>query len=205
MTETTNNKVYWVKGNTQPFIIPLEQEVVTVQDEIVAEPYYPDENDEIVVNFVGKWMKYPYTPNVDGNLLIFTISSTIPAGSYSVEVIVKHPDGTQLRSQWDNQVVITNSNPSVLQEWDDFKHQDITARAALFFFAKGDKGDPFTYDDFTEEEIEELQRPARDAVVEVEQARGTYQSLGARLNAMDDNTNSRLLKITDTEFNAIFN
>ena len=140
MTETTNNKVYWVKGNTQPFIIPLEQEVMTEQDEIVAEPYYPDENADIVVNFVGKWMKYTYIPRVDGNLLIFTVNATMPAGNYDVEIVVKNQDGTQYRSQWDNQVVITNSNPSVLREWDEFKQQDITARAALFFFAKGDTG-----------------------------------------------------------------
>lgn len=169
MAETTNNKVYWVKGNTQPFIIPLEQEVMTGQDEIVSEPYYPDENADIVVNFVGKWMRYPHKPIVDGNLLIFTVNATMPAGNYDIEVVVKNQDGTQHRSQWDKQVVITNSNTSVLQEWNEFKQQAITARAALFFFAKGDKGDAFTYEDFTQEQIEGLKKPAYDAAQELTQ------------------------------------
>jgi hypothetical protein len=41
--------------------------------------------------------------------------------------------------------------------------------AMPYFWAKGDKGDPFTYDDFTAEQIAELQRPATDAVTELTQ------------------------------------
>ena len=35
---------------------------------------------------------------------------------------------------------------------------------------KGDKGDPFTYDDFTPEQIAELQRPATEAAAVANQA-----------------------------------
>lgn len=163
------NKVYWVRGNTQTLLIPLEKEVMTPQEEIEVEPYYPEEGSEIVVRLVGQYNKYSYTPQVDGNLLLITDNGGIGRGCYSVEILVTNPDGTHDRSMWENQVVVTDSNASVLQEWDEFKKQNVKARAALFFFAKGDKGDPFTYDDFTPEQIEELQRPATEAAERIDE------------------------------------
>ena len=158
------NKIYWVRGNTQELLIPLEQEIVPEEGEIQVEPYYPAEGATVTVCLVGKYKKYTYTPTIDGNLLRFTESGTIQAGIYGVEVLVNNPGGTQYRSLWDNQIVVTNQNDSVLQEWDEFRQLDVKARAAVFFFAKGD---PFTYQDFTPEEIEELQKPARDAAKEI--------------------------------------
>ena len=135
------NKIYWVRGNTQELLIPLEQEIVPEEGEIQVEPYYPADGATVTVCLVGKYKKYTYTPTIDGNLLRFTESGTIPAGLYGVEVLVNNPDGTQHRSLWDNQIVVTNQNDSVLQEWDEFRQLDVKARAALFFFAKGDKGE----------------------------------------------------------------
>lgn len=270
------NKIYWVRGNTQELLIPLEQEIVPEEGEIQVEPYYPAEGATVTVCLVGKYKKYTYTPTIDGNLLRFTESGTISAGLYGVEVLVNNPDGTQHRSLWDNQIVVTNQNDSVLQEWDEFRQLDIKARAAVFFFAKGD---PFTYQDFTPEEIEELQKPARDATAEItddyallkedyntnvkddyatvkqdaqqatsdannaaqnangkageandaatnanekatyaknqgdyakekaneiEDAKGTYQTLDARLGAMEADTDNRFERITQEQFNEIF-
>jgi hypothetical protein len=151
-----NKKVYWVYGNTQTLLIPLEQEVMTEQEQIEAVPYYPDANALVTVNLVGRIKKYSYTPTVDGNLLRITDTGTLPTGCYGVEVVVVNPDQSQYRSQWDCQVVVTTSNDPVLQEWDEFKEKDVEARAALFFFAKGDKGDAFTYADFTPEQLAAL-------------------------------------------------
>lgn len=163
------NKIYWVRGNTQELLIPLEQEIVPEEGEIQVEPYYPAEGATVTVCLVGKYKKYTYTPTIDGNLLRFTESGTIPAGVYGVEILVNNPDGTQYRSLWENQIIVTNANDSVLQEWDEFKQLDVKARAALFFFAKGDKGDAFTYEDFTQEQIESLKKPAYDAAQELTQ------------------------------------
>jgi hypothetical protein len=165
----SDNKIYWVRGNTQELLIPLEQEIVPQEGDIEVVPYYPDQDATVTVHLVGKYRKMTYTPQVDGNVLRFTENGTIPAGVYGVEVLVNNPDGTQYRSLWDNQIVVTNANDSVLQEWDEFKQQDIKARAALFFFAKGDKGDAFTYEDFTQEQIEGLKKPAYDAAQELTQ------------------------------------
>ena len=135
------NKIYWVRGNTQELLIPLEQEIVPEEGEVQVVPYYPDQDAVVTVRLVGKYRKQSYTPIVDGNLLRFTEDGTIPAGVYGVEILVNNPDGTQYRSLWENQIVVTNANDSVLQEWDEFRQLDVKARAALFFFAKGDKGE----------------------------------------------------------------
>ena len=163
----TNNKVYWVYGNSQTLLIPLEEEVMTEQQQIEAVPYYPDANAQVTVNLVNQYKRYSYVPTVTGNLLTITDDGTLPYGCYSVEVIVVNDGSTQYRSQWDNQVVVTNSNDHVLQEWDEFKEQEVTARAALFFFAKGDKGEAFTYEDFTPEQLAALQGPQGDSAYDI--------------------------------------
>lgn len=162
--EQENNKIYWVKGNTQPLLIPLEQEVMTPNEEIVREPYYPDEGAVVKVILESTFRRFEYTPTVNGNLLTFTDAGTLPCGCYDVVVKVDNPNGTHFRSKWNHQIVVTDDNVRTLQEWDEFKDQEVEARAAVFFFAKGD---PFTYEDFTPEEIEGLQKPARDAAAEI--------------------------------------
>ena len=122
-------------------MIPLEQEVVRQEGEIETEPYYVDGEAEVTVNFVGKYRTYSYTPIVDGNILKVREDGMLTAGKYDVEIVIVNPDGTQLRSMWEKCVAITNDNNTVLQEWDEFKEQEVEARAAVFFFAKGDKGE----------------------------------------------------------------
>lgn len=136
-----DNRIYWVRGNTQELLIPLEQEIVPQEGEVEVVPYYPDAEATVQVRLVGKYRKLSYTPTVDGNLLRLTENATLPSGVYGVEVVVENPDGTRYRSLWDNQIVVTDQNDSVLQEWDEFKQLNAKARAAVFFFAKGDKGD----------------------------------------------------------------
>ena len=149
------NKAIWVRGNRQSLLIPLEQEVVSGSG-TVTEDYYPDADSVVTVNLVGRAKKYNFRPTIDGNLLVITENGEVPAGCYGIEVIVFNLDGTRFRSYWPDQVVVTESNPSVLEQWNEFKQQDVHARAALFFFAKGDKGDPFTFDDLTPEQLSML-------------------------------------------------
>ena len=277
-----NEKLIWVMGNRQQLIIPMEQEIIPAEGDPYTEDFYPAEDDVVKVTLTGAYRPYIYTPEIDGHLLILTDPGTLPKGLYGVQITVTGANGeTRLRSFWDQQIVVTEKNNSVLKEWDEFKDQPVTARAAVFFFAKGDKGDPFTYQDFTQEQIEELQKPARDAAAEItedyntnvkedygtnvkddyatvkqdaqqatsdandaaqnandkageannaaqdandkgtyaknqgdyakakadeiEDAKGTYQTLDARLNAMDVATDDRLEAITTEQLNEIFN
>jgi len=280
-TTQDNEKLIWVKGNRQSVIIPMEQEIIPAQGDPYTEDFYPAEDDVVKVALTGAYRPFIYTPEIDGHLLILTDPGTLPKGLYGVQITVMGADGeTRLRSFWDQQIVVTERNNSVLKEWDEFKDQPVQARAAVFFFAKGDKGDPFTYEDFTPEEIAELQKPARDAAAEIqedyntnvkddyaevkqdaqaatgaaneaadlaerkageaddaagnangaaqnaedkgtyaknqgdyakqkadeiEDAKGSYQNLDARLDAMDENTENRFERITEDQFNTIFN
>lgn len=53
--------------------------------------------------------------------------------------------------------------------------------------AKGDKGDPFTYDDFTEAQILELQRPATEAVADAKAAIAEVKATEAKLYPVAEN------------------
>ena len=136
-----NKKLYWTQGNSQPLIIPLEQEVITQEEEIVSEPYYPQEGSLITVTLVNKWFRQQFTPTLNGNLLTLTDTGTLPVGCYDVDVHIADPDGTPHFSKWSRQLVVTDDNTRTLQEWDEFKKQSVKARAAVFFFAKGDRGE----------------------------------------------------------------
>jgi len=161
-------KIIWVMGNTQSIIIPMEQEVIPEEGEPYTEDFYPAEDDVVKVTLTGAYRPFIYTPEVDGHLLILTDEGTLPKGCYGVQVSVIGANGeTRLRSFWDHQIIVTEKNNSVLKEWDEFKDQPATARAAVFFFAKGDKGDAFTYEDFTPEQLEGLRGPQGDSAYEV--------------------------------------
>ncbi|MBR3647129.1 MAG: hypothetical protein IKN59_01900 [Paludibacteraceae bacterium] len=154
---TETNKLIWVRGNRQLLIIPLQVEVV--QDgtqQRVVEDFYPEEEDEVEVVLIKPHFKKRYTPVVDGNLLRVTEDGTIGTGCYGVGVTVTRFNEVRYRSFWDKQIVVTEANDSVLEEWHEFQQMNATERAAVLFFAKGDKGDPFTYDDFTPEQLAAL-------------------------------------------------
>ena len=152
-----NEKLIWVMGNRQSVIIPMEQEIIPAEGDPYTEDFYPAEDDVVKVTLTGAYRPYIYTPEVDGHLLILTDKGTLPKGLYGVQITVTGANGkTRLRSFWDQQIVVTEKNNSVLKEWDEFKDQPVTARAAVFFFAKGDKGDALTWDDLTPEQKAEL-------------------------------------------------
>lgn len=232
-----NEKIIWVQGNRQSVIIPMEREVIPEEGDPYTEDFYPAEGDVVKVALTGSYKPYIYTPEIDGNLLIVTDDGTLPRGLYGVQITVMGSNGeTRLRSFWDQQIVVTERNNSVLKEGNEFKKQDVKARAAVFFFAKGD---PFTYDDFTPEQIEDIKRPATEAAGlarqaagdandaaaaanekadyaqqqgsyakqkadEIEDAKGTFPSLKARLDNMQSDIDDRLERITNEEFNTIF-
>ena len=128
-------------GNRQQLIIPMEQEVIPQEGDPYTEDFYPAEDDVVKVTLTGAYRPYIYTPEVDGHLLILTDNGTLPKGLYGVQITVVGANGeTRLRSFWDQQIIVTEKNNSVLQEWDEFKQQAPKARAAVFFFAKGDPG-----------------------------------------------------------------
>lgn len=267
----------WVAGNTLNLAIPL-QTVTKNEGTETREDYYPPEGSDIsvVITSQVKRRKYEYT--LDDNVVMFTDDGTLPVGIYGIEITVTEPDGQNRRYFKCHEIEIRDCTGNL----DAMLEGQVLLDAAIFIQGqKGDKGDPFTYDDFTEEQITELQKPARDAAAditddydtnvkgdyttnvkedyasvkqdaqaatgaandaaananqeagaangaatnannqgayaknqgdyakrkadEIEDAKGDYQNLDARLDAMDAATDDRLEAITEEELNAIFN
>lgn len=159
--EEENKIIPWVKGNLLRLAIPLEQETVT-EEGTTKEDYVVQDGDVITVNLVSASRRYPYSPiRIEGNVIVIEDNGVLDLGTYGVEVLLTKNDGTRLRSYWNYIIKVYNTNDVVLEKWDEFA--DISGQtldASIFFFAKGD---PFTYNDFTQEQLEAIKKPALDA------------------------------------------
>lgn len=144
-----------VRGNQVTITLPLERLVISRTGQVVEE-YVPDPDDEIVVN-VRERQTFRYVPTVAGNVATFVLGADVPCGVYGVEVLITKADGTRLRSYRLSQIAIVENNERAgLGEGVEFGVDAVEIDAAAYIFAKGDKGDPFTYEDFTEEQLDDL-------------------------------------------------
>jgi len=132
-----------VAGNKVTLIIPM-QKVVFTQAGKTTENYYPPTGTEIGVTLQGQYRKYEFVPTVTENNIIFTDNGTLAVGEYAVVITVKEPDDTKRRSKWLMVVTVYDSNEPVMDEFDDFPDyaEGAIIEGSVFFFAKGDKGDP---------------------------------------------------------------
>ena len=92
------------------------------------------------------------------------------AGKYERLDLVSFLGSSYLSKKYDN-----TSNPTVAADWmkiaekgDAFTYIDFTTEQLAEL--KGDKGDPFLYEDFTPEQIAELQKPATDTIIALNEA-----------------------------------
>ena len=92
------------------------------------------------------------------------------AGKYERLDLVSFLGSSYLSKKYDN-----TSNPTVVADWmkiaekgDAFTYIDFTTEQLAEL--KGDKGDPFFYEDFTPEQIAELQKPATDTIIALNEA-----------------------------------
>lgn len=139
-------QVKWIVGNKLRLVIPLESETVT-PDGRVTTPYEPPVGSSVKVVLVSRYGRCcEYKPEMDGNRAIITDNGELPAGDYDVEINVTEPGGTRRRSRWPQILQICPTNEAVLQEWNEFAQPATEVlTSAIFFFAKGDKGDSFNY------------------------------------------------------------
>lgn len=233
----------WVKGNTLPLAVPLRTKTA-VNGQWVTEDYTPPAGSEIHAFLVGKYKRYEYEFTLVDNVVKFTDNGQLPIGDYGVEVTVQEPQEVNRRTFKCQQIRIVNCT----DELGMLPDGELTLDAEVFIQGeKGDKGDKFEYQDFTPEEIAELQKPATEAASradaaadlanekaglanqkaqyaeqqgdyaknqgdyakrkadEIEDAKGTYDNLDARLDAMDAATGTKMDAPTEEEFNGIFN
>lgn len=142
----------WVRGNAVTVALPLEARVATPEGWRV-EPYEPTGAVRVVLT--SGFKRYGYIPAVDGNVLTFTVGADVACGCYGVEVLV---DGVPLRSFKRHRLHVVESNDELPEAMgsEEFSIGGAVLDAGVFLFAKGDKGDPFVYEDFTEEQLDDL-------------------------------------------------
>ena len=148
----------WVRGNTLPLAVPLVL-VTRNGSEETRTDYYPPEGSEIHVRMVGayKAIEYPYT--LDGNKVCFGDDGSLPVGTWGVEVKVKEPTNNRRTFQCCEVQIVEASN--FLGDMPD--GQILMPEAVFIQGLKGDKGDAFTYDDFTPEQLAGLVGPVGPA------------------------------------------
>ena len=147
----------WVRGNAREIALPLEVVIDTPHGRR-REAYIPQ--GEVKVYLVG-YRRYSFVPAIADNVLHFTVGGDVAVGVYGVEVVEK---GVPLRSFKRIQVRVVESNDELPEEWGagdgEFDTTGVTLDASVFYFAKGDKGDPPDMSDYyTKQQVNALVSP----------------------------------------------
>lgn len=186
MAQTQIKHVY---GNVLRIAIPLQQTIRTLVDGEEREEtsdFYPNPNfpTNVVLRGSGT-IRYEYTATVVGNVATIEDKGDIRIGTYQVEVLCHDENGEPVRYMVRQIIKIVDATIDAgIEAGIEFNVETYTLDGTVFFYAKGDKGDPFTYDDFTEEQILNLKRPALEVFAQWEE---TYKPnvLNATSNAND--------------------
>lgn len=157
-----------VFGNVMRVAIPLTQRIRTLVDGHETETeteFYPNISMPMsIVLFRDGNYRVSYTPTVDGNVVTLTDNGTLPAGMYNVEVLCYDQSEQPCRYMVKSKIqVVSATKDAGIEAGIEFDSTDYVLDGAVYFYAKGDKGDPFTYEDFTPEQIADLKRPAVEA------------------------------------------
>ena len=161
-----------VYGNVLKLAIPLTQivkemiegEVVTTESDFYPNPNYPT---KITLRGEGS-IKFDFNATVDGNVATMIDYGTVLVGLYQVEVRCYDMQNNPMRYMVRAIVQVVDATIDAgIQAGIEFDTEEHLLDGAVFFYAKGDKGDPFTWEDFTPEQILLLQKPAQDKADEV--------------------------------------
>lgn len=173
--QTINNQELLIKhvfGNVMRVAIPLTQRIRTLVDGQETETesdFYPNLSKpiKVVLKREGN-LKKEYIPTVEGNVVTFKDDGTLPTGLYDVTVLCYDSNSQPCRYMVRTKIkVVSATKDAGIDAGIEFDSTDYVLEGAVYFYAKGDKGDPFTFEDFTEEEILLLQKPAQDKADEV--------------------------------------
>ena len=118
-------------------------------------------NEDTIVTIVGWTKRYEIQRTIHEGYIEANVDLDLPVGIYNVEVYGTTSVGTKFRVYGRNSFQIIEAQEDSTSPTID-ANTDITIELSLVAYI-GPKGDAFTYDDFTEEQIIELQKPALEA------------------------------------------
>ena len=170
MANTTVIKI--VMGNVLRLNIPLQVKIRnTEQGEPTekTEDFYPSLNYPTIVKLTSDYKTVNLDAEVEGNVVKVEDKGTLKTGCYQIEVICKDDNANPYRFAAPCVIHVVNyTKDADIEAGIEFNSETYTLEGAYFIQGeKGDKGDPFTWEDFTEEEILLLQKPAQDKADEV--------------------------------------
>lgn len=186
-----NTLIKHVFGNVMRIAIPLTMRIRTMVDgheTETEEDFYPNLSLPIAVSLMreGGYTK-TYIPTMEGNVATIEDDGTLPVGTYQVTVTCFDAQERPCRYMVRAIVQIVSATADAgIQAGVEFDSIDYVLEGAIYFYAKGDKGDAFTYADFTEEQILDLKRPAIEAAEHVAVLEGQVEEAErARVEAED--------------------
>lgn len=170
MANTTVIKV--VQGNVLRLNIPLQVKIRNTEQEEPTErteDFYPSLDNPTIVKLTSDYKTVNFDAEVDGNVVKVEDKGTLKTGCYQIEVICKGDNGNPYRFAEPCVIHVVNyTKDADIEAGVEYEVETYTLEGAYFIKGeKGDKGDPFTWEDFTEEEILLLQKPAQDKADEV--------------------------------------
>lgn len=194
-------RIKHVYGNTLKVAIPLTmkiRELIDGHEVEREEDFYPNPSFPVIIDLKkGGCLHSKYEATVVGNVATFVDYGKIPIGLYNVEVICRDENEEQCRYKVSAVIeIVDNTIDADIEEGVEFNSETYTLEGTVYYYAKGDKGEPLTYEDLTEAQIEELQKPARDAATEISEdyntnVKGDYADLKIdyATNVKDDYAN----------------
>lgn len=154
---TTQTQIKHVYGNKFSLAIPLNQIVRTLVDgqEVETEsPFYPKSDSPVMVVLAGCIKTYKYEAVMVDNVATITdLTGQMEVGMYNVSVLCQDQQGNPCRFMVRCAVQIVSATKDAgIEAGIEFDATTYTLDGAVFFYAKGDKGDP----GFTEEEAQAM-------------------------------------------------
>ena len=134
-------KLHWIKGNHLELAFPLT--IVNFSESGKTSSNYDVSSAGFSVEVIlqGMFSRKKFEPKVvNGNVLRIVDEGTLDVDTYSVEIVVKEPNGTDVdtlrRSKWNRVLQVHDSNEKVVEQFDDFPDyaEGAVVEGNIFFF-----------------------------------------------------------------------
>lgn len=137
-------KLHWIKGNHLELAFPLT--IVNFSESGKTSSNYDVSSDGFSVEVIlqGMCSRKKFKPEVRDNVLRIVDEGTLDVDTYSVEIVVKEPNGTDVdtlrRSKWNHVLQVHDSNEKVVEQFDDFPDyaEGAIIEGSVFFFVGSD-------------------------------------------------------------------
>ena len=134
-------KLHWIKGNHLELAFPLTIVNFSESGKTSSDYDVSSAGFSVEVILQGMFSRKKFKPEVvDGNVLRIVDEGTLDVDTYSVEIVVKEPNGTDVdtlrRSKWNRVLQVHDSNEKVVEQFDDFPDyaEGAVVEGNIFFF-----------------------------------------------------------------------